>query len=85
MYKQGIIEYVEKELSKKHYITNVNIHKGALGQAVEIEVNFKNNKLKGYFTGSKMLIRTKNNFTCIITQGIPNTIRNLYTKTKEAL
>ena len=85
MYKQGVIKYAEKELRKKHYITNINIHKGALGQAIEIKINFKNNKLKGYFTGSKMLLRTKNNFTTTITQGIPTTIKNLYTKTKEEL
>ena len=85
MYKQGIINYAEEELKKRNFITKVNIHKGALGQVIEIEVNFKDNNLKGYFTGSKMLIRTKNNFTTTITQGIPTTIRSLYTKTKEKL
>ena len=85
MYKQGVIDYAREELKKKHFTTKAHIHKGAVGLTIEIEVNFKDNNLKGYFTGSKMLLRTKNNFTTIITQGIPTSIRELYTKTKEEL
>jgi len=85
MYKQGIITYAKEELKKRNFITKLNLHKGTLGIAIEIEVTFNDGNLKGYFTGSKMLIRTKNNFICIITQGIPTPIRELYTKTKEEL
>jgi len=85
MYKEGIIKYAKEMLKHDKYTYIIKQHQGVIGIEIEIEILFKNNNLKGYFTGSKMLIKTKNNFTTVFTQGIPTKIKEIYTKTKEGL